>query len=146
VKDFEFEQVCRKIAIMQNRDPRPKSKNGDFKIEFNKRLIRFSLEIIKFCGLIRRDLNLKPLTDQLIRSGTSIGVNIVEAKGCGSKKEYIRFFEIALRSTNETKYWLILIRESDTKNRERAEDLLDEATQIGKIISSGILTMKGKNY
>lgn len=118
--------------------------NVNFKIDFNKRLIKFSLTIIQFCNEIRKERNLWSIADQLIRSATSIGANIIEARACGSKKDYIRFFEIALKSANETKYWLILIRESCPNLKDEAQKLLNEAEEISKIIAAGVLTMKGK--
>ena len=84
------------------------------------------------------------IIDQLIRSCTSIGANIVEARASSSKRDYIRFFEIALKSANETKYWLILIEEVAPQYKKEVEDLLKEITEISNIIASGILTMKGK--
>ena len=120
------------------------NQNVKFKIEFNKRLISFSLKIIKFCEEIRKDRNLWAIADQLIRSATSIGANIIEAKASSSKLDYLRFFQIALKSANETKYWLILIRESSNNLKDEANNLLKEADEISKIIGAGVLTMKGK--
>lgn len=117
---------------------------NNFKVVFNKRLIRFSLDIIKLASELRSNRNLISLADQIIRSATSIGANIIEAKSCGTRKDYIRFFEIALKSGNETKYWLILISESDTLYKQRSQELLRECDELCRIIGAGILTMKGK--
>lgn len=68
--------------------------SSKFKDEFYKRLIRFSLEIIKFCNELRKDRNLSPVADQLIRSGISVGANITEAKSCGSKKTILDFLKL----------------------------------------------------
>ncbi len=78
--------------------------SSKFKIEFNKRLIHFSLKVIKLCNEIRKDRNLWTIADQLIRAATSVGANIIEAKASRSKQDYLRFFQIALKSANETKY------------------------------------------
>jgi len=115
-----------------------------FKKDFIKRLIRFSIRIIAFTEKIRKNRNLYPVADQLIRSATSVGANVVEAKSSSSKRDYIRFFEIALKSANETKYWLILIKESASEFQDDAQELLEEAEEIAKIIGSSILTLKGK--
>jgi len=120
------------------------NENSKFKIEFNKRLIRFSLEIINVCQEIRQDRNLGTIADQLIRSATSIGANVIEAKASSSKLDYLKFFQIALKSANETKYWLILVRESTPKLRNQTNQLLKELDEIAKIIGAGVLTMKGK--
>jgi len=121
------------------------NENAKFKMEFNRRLIRFSLEIIKFCQEVRKNRNLWSIVDQLIRSATSIGANVIEAKSSSSKLDYLKFFQIALKSANETKYWLILVRESAENLKEQADKLLQEADEIAKIIGAGVLTMKGKS-
>ncbi len=115
-----------------------------FKIEFNKRLIVFSLKVIKFCKEIRKDRNLWSIADQLIRSATSIGANIIEAKASSSKLDYLKFFQIALKSANETKYWLILVKESDFNLKIQADQLFKEVEEIANVIGAGVLTMKGR--
>ena len=118
--------------------------NSKFKEKFIKRLVYFSINTIKFCYKIQKERILWSIIDQLIRSVTSIGANVVEAKSASSKKDYIRYFEIALKSANETKYWLILIKEIVPQFEKDAELLLKEVTEISNILASGILTMKGK--
>jgi len=78
-----------------------------FKKDFILRLIRFSIKILKFGEKMRKEKIFWPIIDQLVRSSTSIGANVVEAKSSSSKRDYLHFFEIALKSANETKYWLI---------------------------------------
>jgi len=115
-----------------------------FKIEFNKRLISFSLFVIKLCNEIRKDRNLWPIANQLIRSATSIGANVIEAKSSSSKRDYLKYFEIALKSANETKYWLILIRECCPILKDKTIKLYQEVDEISKIIGASVLTLKGK--
>jgi len=119
--------------------------NAKFKKEeFIKRLIRFSIQILKFAEKMRKERILWSIIDQLIRSATSIGANVVEAKSSSSKKDYIHYFEIALKSANETKYWLIIVKEAMPSLKKESERLLKEVTEIANILASGILTMKGK--
>lgn len=118
--------------------------SSKFKMEFNKRLIQFSLEIIKLCREVQKDRSLWTIADQLIRSSTSIGANVVEAKSSSSKLEYLKYFQIALKSANETKYWLILLQESFPNFKNQTNELLKEAGELANIIGAGVLTMKGK--
>lgn len=115
-----------------------------FKIEFQDRLIRFTVSIMRFASTLREDRSLWAAADQIIRSGSSIGANVVEAKSASSRKDYIKFFEIALKSGSETKYWLIVIREYNAKYRPDVEKLFVEADEICRIIGSSVLTLKGK--
>jgi four helix bundle protein len=116
----------------------------EFKKNFVKRLIGFSVEILGFAQEIRKQPILWPIADQLVRSATSIGANVVEAKASSSKKEYINYFQIALKSANETKYWLIVLQESSSQLKERAMRIYQESDEISRIIGSSVLTLKGK--
>lgn len=129
---------------MQNLNLKMQNDKSKFKIEFNKRLIRFSLKIINICREVQKDRILWAIADQLIRSSTSIGANIIEAKSASSKMDYLKYFQIALKSANDTKYWLILLRESSSIFKNQAEALLKETNEIANIIGAGIITMKGK--
>lgn len=115
-----------------------------FKENFIRRVITFSVAIIKFIDKVRNNRSLWPVADQLVRSATSIGANIVEAKASSSKRDYTNFFQIALKSANETKYWLIIIQEISPELQERINPLLQEADELSKIVASSILTLKGK--
>ncbi|PAW92917.1 hypothetical protein CKK33_05195 [Mucilaginibacter sp. MD40] len=81
--------------------------------------------------------------DQLLRSGTSIGANIIEAKSGSSTKDFRNFYNIALKSANETKYWICLIRDTILLDeKEKLNKLLNEADEISKIIASIIINLK----
>jgi len=114
-----------------------------FKKDFIQRLIRFSLRTIDFCQTLKNERKYWVIIDQLIRAATSIGANVVEAKSSSSRRDYIKFFEIALKSANETKYWLILVKEL-VSDKGKAQVLLQEADEISKVIGSSVLTLKGK--
>jgi len=128
----------------QNSNCKMTIQNKKFKEEFLKRLIQLSIRILKFCEKLRKEKIFWSLIDQLIRSATSIGANVIEAKSSSSKKDYIHYFEIALKSANETKYWLILIKEIVPQFKEEIRLLLKEVIEIANILASGILTMKEK--
>ena len=94
---------------------------------------------------MRKRRVLWPIADQLVRSAGSIGANVVEAKGSSSNRDYTRFFEIALKSANETKYWLAVVRESSSdNNNDQVNSLYQEADEISRIIGSSLITLKGR--
>lgn len=82
--------------------------------------------------------------DQLLRAATSIGANIIEAISASSRKDFLRFYEIALKSANETKYWLGLLRDATDINKNKVNELLKEAEEICKMLRASILTLKNK--
>jgi len=120
--------------------------NSNLKSDVKYRAYRFSLLIIDFVGKLPNKKTFWVISDQLLRAATSIGANIVEAKSSSSKREFIRYFEIALKSANETKYWLCLLRDSDLEGVDKivVKKILAEAIELSNMIGSSLLTMKGK--
>ena len=84
------------------------------------------------------------IANQLLRCGMSIGANLVEASASSSRLEFKKFHEIALKSANESKYWLGLLRDSGKTDRDEINKLLQEVTEIANMLASGILKLKGK--
>jgi len=131
---------------MQNANLKMQNDKEKFKHEFIRRLIRFVVNIIKL-GEKVKDSNklLWSLVDQNIRSAGSIGANVVEAKASSSKRDYTHYFEIALKSANETIYWLMVLRETaDISLKSEIEVLYREAVEISRILGASVLTLKDK--
>jgi len=114
----------------------------NFKNEFNKRIYKYALDVIKFVDKLPKDTTSQVMAKQLIRSGTSVSANIIEAKAASSKKDYINFYLHALKSANESKLWIGLIRDSKKITETDANKLLDETTEIAKILGASVVTMK----
>jgi four helix bundle protein len=79
---------------------------------------------------------------QLLRSGMSIGANVVEATNSSTRLEFKRYYEMALKSGNETKYWLCMLRDGFDINDEEIKELLKEAEEICKILATSVLSLK----
>jgi len=122
------------------------SRKQNFKQEFKKRCFYFSVNVLKLCDKLRKKSINWSLVDQLIRSATSIGANIVEGGNSSSKKEFINFFQIALKSSSETLYWLSLLKEINSSFINEIENLIKECTEIKKIISTIILNVKDSRF
>jgi len=113
-------------------------------VDIKIRAYHFSLAAIKFFKNYTVDKKFYSLINQVIRSTCSIGANVVEGKNSSSKKELIRYYEIALKSANETKYWLCLIRDAFEKDKEELNKLIKEADEISRIIAKSIISLKAK--
>ena len=123
---------------MQNNNEKPK-------IELKKRAYLYALDIIKFIdGLSKNDFTAQIISRQLLRSATSIGANIIEAQAGSTKRDFTNFFSYALKSANESKFWLGLLRDSAKADKSKTEILLQETTELANILGSSILTLKGK--
>ena len=82
------------------------------------------------------------LTNQLIRSGTSIGANIREAFYAHGKADFIARLQIALKECSESEYWLELLLESGYYNDD---GILNRCIEIKRILISSINTAKEKS-
>lgn len=105
----------------------------------------FSLNIIKLSDEFPNKRSAWIIHDQVVRSATSIGANLVEARASSSRREFKKFYEIALKSANETLYWLCLMRDSEYIERTRVKKLLDEATELANMLAKGVMSLKKKN-
>jgi four helix bundle protein len=94
--------------------------------------------------LNQRDLSIQVIARQLLRSGTSIGANVMEAQASSSKREFTNFLNHALKSANESKFWLALLKDSGKAERKPVDTLLTETKELANILASSILTLKGK--
>ncbi len=82
------------------------------------------------------------LSKQLLRSGTSIGANIREALEAQSKKDFIAKLYIAIKEASESKYWLELLIETKYIEQNSGQTMLQELTEIIKILNKIIKTTK----
>jgi four helix bundle protein len=114
-------------------------KENDKPYNIRHRCYYFSKEVLLFVKDCKYHRVYTSLFDQLIRSATSIGANIVEGRAGSSKKDWKKFFIIALKSANETKYWLCLIRDTMEVDTAKVGLLLKEVEEISNIIASIII-------
>lgn len=118
-------------------------------IEFKKMLIdrSFSLakKVIVLVDKFPNKISSRIIADQLLRAATSIGANIIEAQAASSKRDFINFLNYALKSGNESIFWLILAKDLDSNLITEIDYLLKETNEIVKILGSSIATLKGKN-
>lgn len=118
--------------------------SAKFKNEFKKRLYNWVLRLVRFIDSLNRGNVNEVMGKQLLRSGTSILANYVEANSASSRREFINFFTYSLKSANESKVWLSLLKDLDRGDKAEAGWLLGELIEISKIVASSILTLKGK--
>ena|SRR3990167_3297619 len=115
-----------------------------FKKEFKARIYKFTLSLIKFIDTLPKDTSSQIFAKQILRSGTSIGANYVEAQAASSKKDFTNFFHHSLKSANESKFWLAILRDTGKVDKDDANRLLQELTEISNLLGASLLTLKGK--
>ena len=114
-------------------------------MDIKKRSYLFALKAIDLIESLPNDQTCRTIGGQLLRSATSIGANIVEAQAGSSRKDFTNFLNHALKSANETTFWLELLRDAGKQNEATINPLLQETKELSNILASSILTLKKKN-
>lgn len=116
----------------------------DRKKEFKRRVYNFTLKLIGFIDTLPKDNISKRLGDQLLRSGTSVIANYIEGQAASSKKDFTNFLNISLKSANESKLWLSLLKDCAKASEKDTKWLLQELIEIANILAASIITLRGK--
>ncbi|OGN09772.1 MAG: hypothetical protein A3C61_01815 [Candidatus Yanofskybacteria bacterium RIFCSPHIGHO2_02_FULL_39_10] len=116
--------------------------NSKFKSDINERCYEFSLNVLALSDTLSNKNSSKIISNQLIRSATSIGANIIEAKSSSSRLEFKKYYQIALRSANETKYWLNLLKDSGAGDSNVTDKLLGETDELARMLAAGVIKLK----
>ena len=82
------------------------------------------------------------LSKQTLRSGTSVGANIVERNRGQSKSDFVHKLSIALKEADETEYWLNLLRDGGFISSAQAKSLLEDCLELQKMLTSSLNTAK----
>lgn len=105
---------------------------------------RFAIRIVNLCRHVRSTKKEYTLSEQLLRSGTSIGANITEAQQAQSKADFVSKLSIALKEASETKYWIRLLHATEYLSAQEYQSICADCTEIEKILVAGIKTAKAE--
>jgi four helix bundle protein len=115
------------------------------KSEILDKCIAFSIKINKLRKYLREEQHEYNNSDQIQRSGTSIGANYSEACDAESKADFIHKLGIAQKEANETIYWLKVLYGSELITQTQYDDLLNDARELYRIIAASLKTLKMGN-
>lgn len=104
----------------------------------------FAVKIINMCKNIKETKRESVLTNQLMRSGTSIGANIHESKYAHGTADFISKMQIALKECYESEYWLELLNRTGYICDEQYKITINNCGQIRRMLISSINTVKDK--
>ncbi len=120
--------------------------NSDYRSIILRRSYKFSLDIIELATAVSKgNMTHAILLDQLVRSGTSVGANLVEAQASTSRKDFSNFISHALKSANETRYWLSLLKDGYKIQNSLIDHVQREAIELANILGSSMIKLKLKN-
>ncbi len=103
---------------------------------------QLAVRIIRLSQYLQKEKQEYVLSKQILRSGTSVGANIREAQNAESKADFIHKFSIAQKETDETLYWLELMKETEIITLKEFESIYAQTTEVFKLIRSIILSSK----
>ena len=104
--------------------------------------MQFAIDIVNLCDSLKGK---NILTNQLLRSGTSIGANIHEGNYAVSKPDFIAKFQISLKECYETEYWLKLFAKTNLISEEVYTKLSNDSGKIRRILIASINTAKSNS-
>jgi four helix bundle protein len=123
-------------AQMSNKGQNPNDKK---KYDLEERTAQFGEAIIQLVKTFPKDPVNSPLISQIVRAGTSIGANYMEADGAESRKDFRHKISICKKESKETKHWLRMIAKANPGRRDECQKLLKEAHEFSLIFSSILL-------
>lgn len=118
--------------------------NQEYKKLLIQRAFAFARKIIVLVDQFPNKRAAWVIADQLIRSATSIGANIIEAQAASSRRDFVNFLNHALKSANETKFWLALAKDIAPDKLKEIDSLLKEVNELARLLGASISTLKGK--
>ncbi len=105
--------------------------------DIKDRTFEFATRVVRLCRVLEETPGVwRTLSNQLLRSGTSVGANVEEAHGSHSKPDFIAKMSIANKEARETNYWLRLLAATQVVPAEKLSDITDESNQLIAILTT----------
>lgn len=120
------------------------NQNGKKKYDLIERTAKFGENIIKFIKDLPDILVNRPLISQIVRSGTSIGANYMEADAAESKKDFRHKIGLCKKESKETMHWLRMIATANPNKRDECRKLWKECHELTLIFASIINKNRSK--
>lgn len=118
--------------------------NDQKKYDLEERTAKFGETIIEFAGSLPNTPVNRSLISQVIRSGTSIGANYMEADAADSKKDFRYKIGLCKKESKETLHWLRMLAKANSSKQEDSRKLWKEAHELVLIFSSIMLSKNKK--
>jgi len=111
--------------------------------EIRERSFRFAVRVVRLCQYLDERPGVgRTLGRQLIRSGTSVGANLEEAKAGHSRADFVAKCSISLKEARETHYWLRLVAETELVAKDRLVPMLAECDEITRVLGAIIVATR----
>ncbi|NNE65623.1 MAG: four helix bundle protein [Pyrinomonadaceae bacterium] len=105
----------------------------------------FALRIVDLSRFFVSNYRELVLSKQVLRSGTSIGANLAEARQAQSRSDFVHKLSISNKEASETNYWIELLEASHFITTPQARSLLGDCTKLQRLLIGSINTVKRKS-
>ncbi len=112
------------------------------KQDLSKRLLEFTVAVIKFLKTIPRSIENDVIRYQLTKCSSSIGANYEESQAASSKADFYNKIKISLKEARETAYWLRILKALRLGDQNELDKLITESIELKKILGSISATQK----
>jgi four helix bundle protein len=102
----------------------------------------FAVRVVNLYSFLCKEKKEFVLSKQLLRSGTAIGASVREAERAESKADFVHKLSIALKESNETDYWILLLSETKFLTPKESQSILSDNTELLKLLTSIIQSTK----
>lgn len=108
-------------------------KQGERVYDLEERTAVLGESILRLCHKIKQDVITKPIIQQLVRYGTSVGANYMEANGASSRKDFANKIFICKKEAQETMHWLRMLANCIDTDKDDVRNLWQEAKELSYI-------------
>ena len=113
---------------------------SEFSKMFDEKCLMFATRIVNMCRFLDKERKGKHIIDQLMRSGMSIGANYAEAECAMSDNDFLAKLYISLKESNETLYWLRLLKNVNDIDEKQFRSIFEDGEEIKRMLISIIKT------
>ena len=117
---------------------------GDFSKMFDEKCLMFATRIVNLCRFLDKERRGKHIVDPIMRSGMSIGANYAEAECAISDNDFLAKLYISLKESNETLYWLRLLRKLNDLDEKQFQSIYEDGEELKRMLVT-IIKTKRKN-
>ena len=113
--------------------------------QFDERYLAFGAAVLRLLPLLPEGKVGAHISDQLFRSGTSVGAHLQEARAAESRADFIHKMSMGLKEMREAKYWIALVRLAEVLKENSTDVIFQEAGELVAILSQAVITAKARS-
>jgi len=107
---------------------------NDFSKIMEEKCMNFAVRVVNLCHFLKEEKQEFNISNQLFRSGTSIGANFAEAQCAISKNDFVAKIYISQKECNESLYWIELLLKTGYLTKEQYDSIYTDCEELKKLL------------